>query len=60
MKTVRSLLLSTNVLFVLWGEVTLNAMYVINRISSTLTFGLSPIHTLYGFPPNYSSLYIFG
>ena len=59
-ETARSLLLSAEVPSIFWGEAVLTAVYVINRIPTALTSGMSPFEKLYGHPPNYSALRVFG
>ena len=59
-ETARSLLLSSSVPSVFWGEAVLTAVNLINKIPSSHTSGLSPFEKLYGHPPDYSSLRVFG
>jgi hypothetical protein len=58
--TVRALLLSASILEHFWGEVAFTAVYTIKRVKSPTTLNRSPYELLYGSPPNYQSLYIFG
>ncbi|KAJ9562057.1 hypothetical protein OSB04_007217 [Centaurea solstitialis] len=59
-ETARSLLLSSGVPSVFWGEVLLTATYLINRIPTAHNSGLSPFEKLYGESPDYSLLRVFG
>ena len=59
-ETARSLLLSASVPKEFWGEAFLTAVYIINRIPISQNLGLSPFEKLYGTPPNYSLLRVFG
>ncbi|KAL5738844.1 hypothetical protein ACOSP7_031605 [Xanthoceras sorbifolium] len=59
-ETAHSLLLSSSVPSEFWGEAVLTAVHVINKISSSLTSGLSSFEKLYGHAPNYSLLRVFG
>ena len=59
-ETARSLLLSSGVPSIFWGEALLTATYVINRIPTAHNSGLSPFEKLYGESPDYSSLRVFG
>ena len=59
-ETARSLLLSAKVPSEFWGEAVLTAVSLINKIPSSHTLGLSPFETLFGHPPNYSLLKVFG
>ena len=43
-----------------WVKAVFTFTCLINRIPSTLAYGLSLFHTLYAFPPNYSCLRVFG
>ena len=43
-----------------WGEAALTVVHLINKIPSSHTSGLSSYEKLYGNPPNYSSLRVFG
>ncbi|CAL5369179.1 unnamed protein product [Camellia sinensis] len=58
--TARSLLLSSFVPSVFWGEAVLTAAYLLNRMTTPLVFGSSPCECLFGVTPNYSLLRIFG
>ncbi|KAJ9553465.1 hypothetical protein OSB04_017510 [Centaurea solstitialis] len=59
-ETARSLLLSSGVPSVFWGEALLTATYLINRIPTAHNSGLSPFEKLYGESPDYSLLRVFG
>jgi len=59
-ETARSFLLSAHVPRQFWGEAALTAVYVINRIPTSLNGGLSPYEKLYGEVPDYSLLRVFG
>ncbi|KAE9596295.1 putative RNA-directed DNA polymerase [Lupinus albus] len=54
------MLLSASAPSEFWGEAVKTAVHVINRIPSSVTSGLSPFERLYGHPPDYSSLRVFG
>ncbi|CAL5429371.1 unnamed protein product [Camellia sinensis] len=58
--TARSLLLSSFVPSVFWGETVLTAAYLLNRMPTPLLSGSSPYERLFGVTPNYSLLRIFG
>ncbi|GLT64262.1 hypothetical protein SLA2020_367660 [Shorea laevis] len=58
--TVRALLLSASIPEHFWGEAALTAIYTINRVPSPTTFNKSPYELLYGSPPDYQSLRVFG
>ena len=58
--TMRALLLFTFIPKHFWGEVALTAVYTNNRVPSPTTFNRSPYELLYGSPPDYQSLRIFG
>jgi hypothetical protein len=58
--TVRALLLSASIPEHFWGEAALTTVYTINRVSSPTTLNRSPYELLYGSPPDYQSLRIFG
>ncbi|OMO83306.1 Integrase, catalytic core [Corchorus capsularis] len=59
-ETTRSLLLSSSMPSSFWGEAVLTSVYVINRIPSSITSGISPFERLYKAKPNYSELHVFG
>ena len=59
-ETARSFLLSAHVPRQFWGEAALTAVYVINRIPTSLNGGVSPYQKLYGEVPDYSLLRVFG
>lgn len=59
-ETVCSLLLSASDPSEFWGEEVLTDVHVTNRITSSITSGLSPFEKLYNSIPNYSSLKVFG
>jgi transposase InsO family protein len=58
--TIRALLLSASIPEHFWGEAALTAIYTINRVPSPTTLNRSPYELLYGSPPDYQSLRIFG
>ncbi|GFS40400.1 anaphase-promoting complex/cyclosome 2 [Actinidia rufa] len=58
--TARSLLLSSSVPSVFWGEAVLTAAYLLNRMPTPLLSGRSPYECLHGQVPNYSLLRVFG
>ncbi|KAG5561972.1 hypothetical protein RHGRI_004867 [Rhododendron griersonianum] len=60
LNTARSLLLSSSVPSVLWGEAVLTAAHLLNRMPTPLLSGSSPYERLYGQIPNYSLLRVFG
>ncbi|TYK03354.1 Retrovirus-related Pol polyprotein from transposon TNT 1-94 [Cucumis melo var. makuwa] len=43
-----------------WGEAVLTSVYVINRLPSQVIHNISPFERLYGTPPSYSHLKVFG
>ena len=57
---VRTLLISASLPKRFWGEAALTVVYTINRIPSPTTHNKSPFELLYGQPPDYSSLRVFG
>ena len=59
-KTTRSLLLSTSVPSMFWGETVLTAVGLINTISSSHISGFSPFEKLYEYAPNYFFFRVFG
>ncbi|KAL4038617.1 hypothetical protein IC575_002239 [Cucumis melo] len=58
--SVRALLLSASCPEKFWGEAALTSVYTINRLPSSVLQNISPFERLYGTPPNYSNLKIFG
>jgi len=58
--TVRTLLISISIPEHFWGEAALTVVYTINRVPSPTTFNKSPYELLYGSPPDYQSLCVFG
>ena len=59
--SVRSMLISSSCPERFWGEAALTAVYVINRIPSSVTKqNLSPYECLYGISPPYDLLKVFG
>ena len=58
--TARSLLLSSSVPPVFWGEAVHTAAYLLNRMPTPLLSGSSPYERLHGVVPNYSLLRVFG
>jgi hypothetical protein len=60
LNTARSLLLSSSVPAVFWGEAVLTAAYLLNRMPTPLLSGSTPYERLYGTIPNYSLLRVFG
>jgi hypothetical protein len=57
---VQTLLLSASIPEHFWGEVALTVVYTINRVSSPTTLNKSPYELLFGSPPDYQSLCVFG
>ena len=60
LETVRALLLSTKVPAPFWGEVTLHAVYAINRIPSAVIHNQTSYEHLFGSPIDYYHLCSFG
>ncbi|GFZ16754.1 hypothetical protein Acr_26g0000240 [Actinidia rufa] len=58
--TTRALLISSGCPERFWGEAALAAAYTINRVPSPLLGNLTPYERLYGTPPDYHSLRVFG
>ena len=58
--SVRVFLLSASCLEHFWGEAALTVVYTINRLPSSILQNVSPFERLYGTPPSYSSLRVFG
>ncbi|GFS32293.1 hypothetical protein Acr_00g0021810 [Actinidia rufa] len=58
--TTRALLISSGCLERFWGKAALTATYTINRIPLPLLGNLTPYECLYGTPPDYHSLRVFG
>ncbi|GFY82953.1 hypothetical protein Acr_02g0011930 [Actinidia rufa] len=58
--TTRALLISSGCPESFWGEAALTAAYTINRVPSPLLGNLTPYERLYGTPPDYHSLRVFG
>ncbi|KAA0025466.1 Retrovirus-related Pol polyprotein from transposon TNT 1-94 [Cucumis melo var. makuwa] len=58
--SVRALLLSASCPEKFWGEAALTSVYTINRLPSSVLQNISPFERLYGTPPNYSNLKVFG
>jgi hypothetical protein len=56
--TIRLLLMYASVLERFWGEVTLTAVYTINRLLSPTTHNKSPFKLLYAKLPDYSALFL--
>ncbi|KAL0554223.1 hypothetical protein IC582_008140 [Cucumis melo] len=58
--SVRALLLSVSCPEKFWGEAALTSVYTINHLPSSVLQNISPFERLYGTPPNYSNLKVFG
>ncbi|KAL4010710.1 hypothetical protein IC575_027725 [Cucumis melo] len=58
--SVRAQLLSGSCPEKFWGEAALTSVYVINRLPSQVIHNISPFERLYGTPPTYSHLKVFG
>ncbi|KAL0541828.1 hypothetical protein IC582_021892 [Cucumis melo] len=58
--SVRALLFSASCPEKFWGEAALTSVYTINRLPSSVLQNISPFERLYGTPPNYSNLKVFG
>ena len=58
--SVRAFLLSASCPERFWGEATLTVVYTINRLPFSVLHNVSPFEHLYGTPPSYSSLRVFG
>ena len=57
---VRALLLYASCPEKFWGEIALTSVYIINRLPSSVLQNISPFEKLYGTPPNYPNLKVFG
>ncbi|KAA0036904.1 Retrovirus-related Pol polyprotein from transposon TNT 1-94 [Cucumis melo var. makuwa] len=60
LESVHALLLFASCPEKFWGEVALTFVYTINRLPSSVLQNISPFERLYGTPPNYSNLKVFG
>ena len=60
LNTVRTLLTSASCPERFWGEAALTAVYTKNRVPSPVIENQSPYERLYGKPPDYSTLKVFG
>ena len=58
--SVRAFLISVSCPERFLGEAALTAIYTINCLSSSILQNVSPFKCLYGTPPSYSSLHVFG
>jgi hypothetical protein len=58
--TVRTLLISSSCPEHFWGEAALTAVYTINRVPMPVIQNQSPYERLYGTPPSYDLLKVFG
>src|SRR5262249_6024238 len=58
--SVRAQLLSASCPEKFWGEAALTSVYTINRVPTLVLHNLSPFERLYGTPPDYSTLKVFG
>ncbi|TYK03707.1 Retrovirus-related Pol polyprotein from transposon TNT 1-94 [Cucumis melo var. makuwa] len=58
--SVRAFLLSASCPEKFWGEAALTSVYTINHLPSSVLQNISPFERLYGTPPNYSNLKVFG
>ncbi|KAA0055911.1 Retrovirus-related Pol polyprotein from transposon TNT 1-94 [Cucumis melo var. makuwa] len=60
LNSVRAQLLSGSCPEKFWGEAILTSVYVINRLPSRVIHNIFPFERLYGTPPSYSHLKVFG
>ncbi|KAL5762227.1 hypothetical protein ACOSP7_018491 [Xanthoceras sorbifolium] len=60
LETVRALLISSACPERFWGEAALTAVYTINRVPSPVIDNQTPYERLYGTPPTYQNLKVFG
>ena len=58
--TIRAFFLSAKVLAPFWGETALYVVYAINRIPSPIIQNQTPYEHLFGSPPDYHHLHLFG
>ena len=58
--TTRALLLSSSCPEKFWGEAALTAIHTINRVPTPVIANTTPYERLYGSPPDYTTLKVFG
>uniref|UniRef100_A0A151UDP3 Retrovirus-related Pol polyprotein from transposon TNT 1-94 n=1 Tax=Cajanus cajan TaxID=3821 RepID=A0A151UDP3_CAJCA len=58
--SIRAMLISSSCPERTWGEAALTAVYVINRLPSSVLGNKTPFECLFGTPPSYESLRVFG
>lgn len=59
-ETVRTLLIQSALPHKYWVDAAFTAIFLINRLPTSILDGLSPFEKLYGFAPDYSMLRVFG